>query len=70
MNDKKLNRKMEEKIYRTALSLLARKGFDGNSVVEIARKTKIDEALVSSYFEDHEQLISDLYIRVMGTICI
>ncbi len=68
MIERELNKRMEERIFKAALKLLARKGFDRNSVRQIAEKTKINENLINACFEGNSQMVNDLFNKVKGSM--
>jgi TetR/AcrR family transcriptional regulator len=51
----------EEKIRRTALVLFLERGFERTSIREIARKAKINIALMNYYFRSKENLFDSIF---------
>lgn len=48
------------KILKTAAKLFARKGFDGARVEEIAKKAKVNKALIYYYFKSKKAILDEL----------
>jgi len=61
MSDKKKRQKgTREKILNVATKLFARKGFDGARVDEIAKKAKVNKALIYYYFKSKEEILEEI----------
>jgi len=56
----------EERIKRTALVLFLERGFDRTSIREIARKAKINIALLNYYFRSKENLFDSIFSGLLG----
>jgi TetR/AcrR family transcriptional regulator len=56
----------EEKIRRTALLLFLERGFERTSIREIARKAKINIALMNYYFRSKENLFDSIFSGLLG----
>ena len=54
-------RKTKEKILAVAEELFSKSGFDGTSVDQIARKAKVNKALIYYHFKDKNDIISSLF---------
>jgi TetR/AcrR family transcriptional regulator len=50
-----------EKIMKVATSLFAKKGFDAATVDEIARKAKVNKALIYYYFKNKDDLLAKIF---------
>lgn len=55
-----LNLRMRQRILKAATTLFVRKGFDGVSLGDIAKKLKINQSLIYHYFESKEDLWSQV----------
>ena len=56
----------EEKIKSTALLLFLERGFERTSIREIARKAKINIALLNYYFRSKENLFDSIFSGLLG----
>ncbi len=56
----------EEKIKRTALILFLERGFERTSIREIARRAKINIALMNYYFRSKENLFDSIFTGLLG----
>jgi AcrR family transcriptional regulator len=56
----------EEKIKRTALVLFLERGFERTSIREIAKRAKINIALLNYYFRSKENLFDSIFSGLLG----
>lgn len=56
----------EDKIKRTALALFLERGFERTSIREIARRAKINIALLNYYFRSKENLFDSIFSGLLG----
>lgn len=56
----------EEKIKRTALALFLERGFERTSIREIAKRAKINIALLNYYFRSKENLFDSIFSGLLG----
>lgn len=59
-NDPEKSQEAKTKILKAAEAIFAEKGFDGARVDEIAKKAKVNKALLYYYFENKEKLLEEL----------
>ncbi|GLC29192.1 TetR/AcrR family transcriptional regulator [Clostridium omnivorum] len=59
-NDPEKSKEAKTKILKAAEAIFAEKGFDGARVDEIAKKAKVNKALLYYYFENKEKLLEEL----------
>ena len=50
-----------EKILAVAVSIFARKGFDGARVDEIAKDAKVNKALIYYYFKSKSMILEEIF---------
>jgi AcrR family transcriptional regulator len=59
-NDPEKSKEARTKILKAAEYIFAEKGFDGARVDEIAKRAKVNKALLYYYFENKEKLLQEL----------
>ncbi len=55
-------------IFQATLNLIAKQGFHGTSMFEIAKKAKVAAGTIYHYFSGKEELINELYLYVLDKL--
>ncbi len=58
---KKEEKSVKEEILKTSEILFAKKGYDGTSVEEIAKKAKVTKSLIYYYFKSKKDILDTLF---------
>ncbi|CUI16110.1 putative transcriptional regulator, TetR family [Candidatus Protochlamydia naegleriophila] len=59
--------KTQEKILKAACHLFVKKGFDGTSISEIAKKAQINQSLIYHYYASKEELWKSVKRQLVGS---